>query len=88
MKDYQEDLHNQIRSLFKEDELKFDIKMVKDNQGRINHDASVGIKVTHIDSRKEIICESYESQIQNANIALLKLKKVIDKDEKTRSFTD
>lgn len=78
MIDYQDDLHNHIKSLFKEDELRIEIKMIKDAQGRFNHDASVGIKVTHVLSGKEVTCEAYKSQIQNINIALLILKKEIE----------
>lgn len=81
MKNYHDDLHKHIRSLFGENELKIDIRMVEDDQGRINHAASVGVRVTHLPSGKESICEDYESQIQNANIALLKLRKLIDTNQ-------
>jgi hypothetical protein len=53
--------------------LKIDIRMIEDEKGKINHAASVGILVTSLQSGKESICEECESQMQNANIALLRL---------------
>jgi protein subunit release factor A len=77
MNDYSDDLHMRIRDLFNADEIKFDIKMVKNDKGEYNHSISTGIRVTHVPTGAEVVCEDYETQVQNANIALLRLKKLI-----------
>jgi protein subunit release factor A len=76
--EYNEILHEHILSLFQENELKIEIKLIRNESGKIDHEGSVGIKAIHLPSGIEEICETYKSQIQNANIALLALKKSID----------
>jgi protein subunit release factor A len=78
MEEYSDELHKCIRSLFKENTFKLEIKMIKNEDGQYNHDASVGVKATHMASGKEAVCEKYKTQVQNANIALLMLKAAVD----------
>ena len=78
MKDYDLELHNCIKSLFKENEIKIEIRRFEDTNGNFDHGDFVGIRVTHLLTGKAVVCESYPTQIQNANIAILLLKKAID----------
>ncbi len=81
MNEYLQELYDEIVQLFDKKDLKFEILVITNTYGKIDDEASVGVRVKHTPTGIMVESTNHHSQVKNALIALVRLKK------KTKTFT-